>query len=392
MIKEKTIVEVAVFFIIGSLIFRFDNMLLLDRLFTMLALGASVFIPLFIKYNRALSNFIIPIVIIFAYVIILTYYNRIVDNGSILVVYLLKGGILIYLLGKYLPYKADTILVIISKVFLSFALLNLLQVLFAPNLMGMTDDGGRLYLIANNYNSFGGILMPGILASYVISAYDKKNSIICMSMLTITLITVIIVGSVTSIIGYATILLYIIMSKHCKSISKYASVLLIGIILAFFLLIISNGYSFLDKSSIMRALIDYSGKEITFSGRAYIWQYGIDIIKEHICYGIGYYQGGDWAESYIKAKHVHNTVLDILLCGGVALISFITFLLYKLYRRLRNINIISIKNGVVFISLVYLLMLQFEVYNYCLYIIFLFIVYISAFLTKTEDFRYSIHT
>ena len=139
-------------------------------------------------------------------------------------------------------------------------------------------------------------------------------------------------------------------------------------------------------------LIDYSGKEITFSGRAYIWQYGIDIIKEHVCYGIGYYQGGDWAESYIKAKHVHNSVLDILLCGGVTLISFIIFLLYKLYRRLRNINIISIKNGVVFISLVYLLMLQFEVYNYCLYIIFLFIVYISAFLTKTEDFRYSIHT
>lgn len=392
MIKEKTIVEVAVFCIIGSLIFRFDNMLLLDRLFTILALGTSVFIPLFIKYNRALSNFIIPIVIIFAYVIILTYYNRIVDNGSILIVYLLKSGILIYLLGKYLPYKADTILVIISKVFFSFALLNLLQILFAPNLMGMTADGKQLYLISSNYNQFGGILMPGILASYVISEYDKNHTVVCLAMLTITLITVIIAGSVTSIIGYAIILLYVLLAKHCKLISKYASVLLIGIILAFFLLIISNGYSLLDKNNIMKALIDYSGKEITFSGRAYIWQYGIDIIKEHIYSGIGYYQDGDWAESYIKATHVHNTVLDILLCGGFVLISFIIFLLYKLYKRLRNINIISIKNGVVFISLVYLLMLQFEVYNYCLYIIFLFIVYITVFLTKAEDIRYNLHT
>lgn len=125
-------------------------------------------------------------------------------------------------------------------------------------------------------------------------------------------------------------------------------------------------------------------KSFTFSNRTIIWKQAIELIKETYFTGNGYAIDNGFFVLGLEKWGAHNTILGILIAGGV--ISFVFFIILLLYMR-KNIHAcynIKLKNLMSLIILIYLLCgLTEEVQNtYNMYFIFSFIISHDKFVIK----------
>lgn len=373
MLKIRTILALVVFIIIASLIFRLDNIYVLDRFLTILSIVTILLIPVLVKFEKASLRFLLPMVIVYIYLICNTYIHNIVDNKSILIVFIIKSAAIVYALGRYVANKQQDALVIITNVYIVLLVANFIQLTLFPGILG-EDDGNELFLVANNYNSFGGIFAPGIIASYGLKKYDSKYGKLFWFVTILSFVSVLWVGSLTSIMGFGIILLYACFEK-IHFVQKYAPFILLIFIIFFFSSVVVGGETMFATSEVISTFLSGANKELTFSGRTLIWLKGIQQFLQAPLYGIGYYQLSDYAALSLGAKHVHNIMLDVLLSGGIVYLSIIIIFVCFLYRRLFVFMNQSCKRGVLFISLSYMLMMQFEVYNYCMITLFFYVIY-----------------
>lgn len=381
MIKERILVCIATFFIIGSVLFQFKNVQILDTLFTMTSLIIMALVPFWVNIKKKLLPFIFLLFIIYGYVLYRTFDSNVVNVGTILFVFLFKGVILTILLGKFKNDEMWRILLVLTDVFMCFTILNLIQILFFSALLGLNNESLEIYLLAVNYNSLGGILIVGILSSYILMFVNRKYSLKFWILIIISLITVLIVGSLTSIIGLLFVFIYALFYKICivrKCAFWGVIVLILGIL---FSIIIFTGTG-VESSDIIASFVTMTGKDLSFSGRTYIWKYALDKISDNPYWGVGYYQLSDWATCSIKAVHAHNILLDIVLCGGVCLLLVIVLCIIKTFKKIKHVISKHVYEGILFITLVYLLMMQFEVYNYFILFVFFFIIYCSRFIPQ----------
>lgn len=98
---------------------------------------------------------------------------------------------------------------------------------------------------------------------------------------------------------------------------------------------------FLTDRTILEPLVQLIGKDLTFSGRIYLWQYTIDQFWQRPILGHGYLDIGEtrqWTESLLPymtipelgviGSHCHNLWLETLYMGGiVGLVALVIFML-----------------------------------------------------------------
>lgn len=378
--KDRLITYIAVFIIIGSNIFRFDNLFLLDKLFTFLSLIIVLIVPFGLNIKRKMMPLLCALFFVFGLIIVNTFYHNIINNGSLLIVFLVKIIVVALLLGKYVE-RAVSVFEIISNIFLVILLLNVLQTLFFPGILG-TRDGNNLYLVGSNYNNFGGVYFIGVFASWILAKSDKKYRWLYWGQLFLSFLSVILMGSITSAVAFFIIILYSVLQKS-KIVQRLAPLLLIISVIIFLnFVVLKSNVAVLSGMDIINMFLGETGKDITFSGRLYIWDNAMQVIEQNPVLGVGYYQSGEWAELHLSAVNSHNAILDVLIVGGWTLLAFLVFLILKLYIKIYK----TIKSeyfwGIVFFSSVFLLMMQFEVYSYFIISLFVLLVYISRFCTK----------
>lgn len=382
MVKKRTILTLVVFIVIASLVFRLDNIYVLDRSLTLLSIVTILLIPILVKFEKASLGFLLPMAIVYMYLICNTYVHDIVDNKSILIVFIIKSAAVVYALGRYAVNSQQDALVIITNVYIVLIIANFIQLTMFPGILG-EDNGNELFLVANNYNSFGGIFAPGVIASYGLKQYDSKYSKSFWLVTILTFLTVLWVGSLTSTMGYGIILLYAIFEKS-NLVQKYASFALLIFIIFFFYYVVVRGQALFATNGFISNFLSGANKELTFSGRTLIWLKGLQQFLQAPQFGVGYYQLSDYAALSLGAKHVHNIILDILISGGITYLLIIVIFVSSLYRRVFVLMNKSCKRGVLFISLSYMLMMQFEVYNYCMITLFFYVIYQ---ITSIEQFK-----
>lgn len=215
---------------------------------------------------------------------------------------------------------------------------------------------------------------------YILLFYNilnsKKLNLVSISMIAICIISIYFSESSTSIVACCILVLYYLFSnfrifKKIINLIKAKTILII--MLLFFLLIvvfqIQNNFSYF--------IVNVLGKDLTFTGRTFIWNRAIELIIEN---PIGY----GWNETikdvpsilsyieYSEIGHAHNFILNLAFKSGVFAAFLYLIYLILISNKIDNMNNCKIKNIMKIGFAIYLILFTFESYpTNCICIIFI---------------------
>lgn len=322
----------------------------------------SFLISLFIaiKYKVLFCRFNVFLFVCFALLLLCSKLNG-VDTLPIYPIFIKIAGITFLFESyceKYLPY----LLKIFSVALIILLVLNALIMLFCPALMGVNKlNGNNLYLLSTNYNQFGGIFILSILYFAAYKLMTRQNTFSLLILILFSLGIVFYCGSVTSSISILILTLYYLFSKFNMVRRYFINIVFFLSILIFFFLVFPI-LDFLDVNVLSSVFSDL-GKDITFSGRVYIWEYTLAIIPFSPIWGYGYYDI-DWALNNIYGVMPHNTILQILLHGGFVYLLVMSIFVFLSFKKTCSIDNRKLRDMILISYVVIFLMMQFEFYNY----------------------------
>lgn len=268
----------------------------------------------------------------------------------------------------------------LTVVFSGFVIVNFFLVLLYPDGIWkhVSDVTGEIvgdYILGGNRNQMGSVLVVGYLTSTLYSLKTKRlrklNYIIMLS----ALISLLIGGSRTSILGMIGISLF----NYSKS-ERIHNMALLFMIIGYFVFQFVAVFLLTDFSSnhyISYFVEEVLGKDLTFSGRSGIWEQSTLLILLSPIWGYGLYDS-DFLMFNISTISPHNFILSILLKGGIcllicALILF-AFAIKQAYKYKTSMSLMLI-----FGLWILLFMSIMEVYSFILYVYLLSLLNYSKF-------------
>lgn len=283
-------------------------------------------------------NTLFAIIKIFCTIILLLKKNLKINTNDIVVLLFItiysianiyNGLGIVAVIERYLSWIVITFLIEVYmekdyKVFIGYTstilsclvIINFISILMNPvnyynnltrvHFLGFDNDNVPVLLLAVYFNIFNIML-------------NKKGKLAYLSIIT-AIISSILVWSANGIIGISMVMLYLlIIRKVWKKGSKVLNLkIYYSIALLFFVLVVllrvQDHLSFLIQ--------DILNRDLTFTGRTYIWDYAIESISNNKIFGIGIY---DFALrlSRTGVYHAHCTLLNITFEAGIlGLISY----------------------------------------------------------------------
>lgn len=283
-------------------------------------------------------NTLFAIIKIFCTIILLLKKNLKINTNDIVVLLFIaiysianiyNGLGIVAVIERYLSWIVITFLIEVYmkkdyKVFIGYTstilsclvIINFISILMNPvnyynnltrvHFLGFDNDNVPVLLLAVYFNIFNIML-------------NKKGKLVYLSIIT-AIISSILVWSANGIIGISMVMLYLlIIRKIWKKGSKVLNLkIYYSIALLFFVLVVllrvQDHLSFLIQ--------DILNRDLTFTGRTYIWDYAIESILNNKIFGIGIY---DFALrlSRTGVYHAHCTLLNITFEAGIlGLISY----------------------------------------------------------------------
>lgn len=283
-------------------------------------------------------NTLFAIIKIFCTIILLLKKNLKINTNDIVVLLFIaiysianiyNGLGIVAVIERYLSWIVITFLIEVYmkkdyKVFIGYTstilsclvIINFISILMNPvnyynnltrvHFLGFDNDNVPVLLLAVYFNIFNIML-------------NKKGKLVYLSII-IAIISSILVWSANGIIGISMVMLYLlIIRKIWKKGSKVLNLkIYYSIALLFFVLVVllrvQDHLSFLIQ--------DILNRDLTFTGRTYIWDYAIESISNNKIFGIGIY---DFALrlSRTGVYHAHCTLLNITFEAGIlGLISY----------------------------------------------------------------------
>lgn len=248
---------------------------------------------------------------------IITYFN----GGSIGIAY--KRLWLIPLLASIVDIFSKQMKILLKSLMLHFELciyINFLTVIFYPN--GFFSRANTAYdatmewfLGANN--NFVIWLFPAMCVVWLCKEYfgnDRR----CYLLFGVIILTELVNGSSTGLVGVILLFLCINFKTVKKIITPIRSVVLAVIL--FVVIVINRSYYFLEP-----IIVGILGKDMTFTYRIYIWDNAIKAIGEKPLVGYGLLNNEDVVSMLGNAGnmilrgavHCHCQILQIIFQGGI---------------------------------------------------------------------------
>lgn len=293
-----------------------------------------------IKYVRDFTQYLLFCLGIFVSLFISTVFNQqsllngLINNwGTILMILLLivisineNGmGHLIYCYSNVL-----NVLVIMNAVSIVY---------FPEGIAGSTRD---VWILGND-NMMILYILPSIVLMVIRFSLseEKLTDKIIQSMTIISSIyTIYIRWSATSVVIMTFILFSLLLFKMdfiYDVVKKFGTN--IYLIFASFLFLSIVVYQFQERFA--NIIVDILGKDLTFTGRTYIWARAIQMLKNSWFFGNGFNMQVDgvtnmlsYVSSYVNIGHAHNYFLDIWLRGGIFAFIFFIITLFLVFKNL----------------------------------------------------------
>ena len=253
-------------------------------------------------------------------------------------------------------------------------IINFITILAHPVGLYMNDTGYIENWFLGYKNSHILYFLPYILVSFLNSYIDYgKLKIHNIVMFIVIIMSTFLVNNSTAIIGLSIIALFLIFNKFIKKNDFFNSYTYLIIFIALFIFIVmlrfQEIFSFL--------IVDILNKDITFTGRIYVWDKAINYILEKPILGYG---NVSFQYSTIVFS-THNMILGIFhKVGALGAAIFLKFII-KICQKLNKTKGELISKFISIILLTYFIMMTTEYYNFE-YIIYIFIIayYVDEFI------------
>lgn len=187
------------------------------------------------------------------------------------------------------------------------------------------------YLLGNNYNQIGCRLIVALIANSVCMNYGRLWKVNHVLLLIVSIATLAMVGSMTSLSMVSLYAVYcLVPSSHLRNIGLHG---LFVLFLFFQIFVVFNGKG-LENSDLARYIIeDVLHKDITFTGRTFMWDSAMNSISGSPIWGWGLVDQ-QWYMSRMSsfAFGPHDFILAILINGGLLLLGLYIAICYASYK------------------------------------------------------------
>lgn len=203
--------------------------------------------------------------------------------------------------------------------------LNLLLMVVKPN--GLS--GGTLRI---NFLGMDNLAVPVVLCGFAVMLYHdmkyKRSRWLFVTDSLVCITSIIMLWSGTGLIGCAVFVAVAIGMKLIPRFINYRTTMA-GVAVAFFMIVIANS---VERSA---SLLDFLGKDMTFTGRTYIWAATIKAILSKPLLGYGIQESEALVYNYFThdMRQAHNEFLQTTMHGGlIALALFLVLILIAMRR------------------------------------------------------------
>lgn len=301
--------------LVSTMMYAFER----TRSIGLAALVVTLAIPLFYfttNLNRVKVTKLMAVWVIYIFYGVL---NLIYNFSNFGVSVFLKHSILLFFVVVLSQYKiSDSSLYKVSKYFTNLYILILIFVVLNELFFSVEWITQFLYKMAIMCTYFS-IIRTGKVYKY---------SFLTIAVLSITSTR----SAILSILLFLLIYNWLEVIKKSKRVYKFTFI--IGIILLVGLPIL---YSQLQYSNLGILLNEYSRELFSknfFSGRQYIWEYTLSLIRDQLIFGYGY--SNDVLLGLGITASTHNLYLSLLLQGGIILLMIFIMFMYQIWIKYFN--------------------------------------------------------
>ncbi|USL25725.1 O-antigen ligase family protein [Priestia megaterium] len=270
---------------------------------TIVSFFASIIV--FLKMNKKLDSLDILLACYFTFTILISFIRGTLSFGvfySIISLY----GIILFL--KFC-LKANVFATMYSLywLYVSVAIVNFLSMLMHSS--SLEND----FYFLGGKNVIQMTILPTIFIIFIYSYLVKKK----LTKLNLTLIIICLISMQLSKSGTAlviTLLIIIFFFIYKKNIISFGHYLFVYTVLFFSIVIFR-----IQEKAFNSFISGYLDKEVTFTGRTYLWDIALNKIRDSWLVGYGRGNSVISSNSYMLSNHlneVHNGVLELLLSIG----------------------------------------------------------------------------
>ncbi|HDR7703262.1 MULTISPECIES: O-antigen ligase family protein [Bacillus] len=227
----------------------------------------------------------------------------------------------------YISYAMKESKEFFSGVYYLFSVIIILN--FLTIIMGgvtIDNNGFPVYLLGGK-NAITMTVLPAIPITFIYSyIMYKKLKVFPLIVIILSIVSIYLSASGTGIVvAIVTTLFLVVNKRYFPSLKNY---LLIYVIL-FFSIVVFRLQEFLFGDFIINVL----HKDITFTGRTYVWDLIFNTIQDS--YFIGFGRGNNIInQHFINLYEAHNGLLEILMYSGIFGISFFIIILIMVAKNL----------------------------------------------------------
>lgn len=358
--SKKSIIYLFLFLALFILLFNNNNCHLSGTFSTINTVFSLVITCIIIFYyiiNGKYSKICVCFLLYLAFELLSCYLGKYSNVKNLVTIYYPIIGVFL-LLDIMLQKNPKFTILSLEKIFFLLILINFITLIIFPN--GLYSDvvySNNWFLLYDNIHIF--IYMPGLLVSEIASNYKKtKLNIIYIIMFLLVSYSVLYCFSATSVVAYLLYVVYIVFKNRINKLKiMNAITYFIVFLFIFFFIVVLRFQNVFEP-----LIVDYLHKDLTFTGRTYIWDQVTQYIKEKPVLGYGIENSKIFARKIggETFAHAHNTVYDILYKGGIvsllAFMSIVICTIRKLYKNRDN----SIAKLTAFVLFTIFVMINFE--------------------------------
>ena len=250
----------------------------------------------------------------------------------------LGSSIVVYVAAKYFVRNPQQLFPFFSILFGIVATLSLLAVFFLPTTGQQYYQWEEVYRwrgITSNPNSLGIICMMTVWANTAafMNAATMKVRILNIFFIVVAVFCLIGAESRTSqILSVLSVIIMILVNSISKDTNTGKAKKLM--LLAYFLVIATVAIMiFFSDALVPEKATDAMGRDTNLSGRTYVWEDAMTMIKIHPLTGWGF-DNHKAAFSYLENPfgHYHNGYLDVTVKGGLIGLVLFMALLVRIFR------------------------------------------------------------
>lgn len=211
---------------------------------------------------------------------------------------------------------------------------NLLIMIIFPDWMFAAKDTFDSYLLGGNYNQIGGRLIFALVLSLLCTIFHKLWMVNFVIMAIVSVVTLAMVGSMTSL---SCILLFLVFCMiPSEKLQKACCISFFLFYLMFQTVVVFSGEGLHNNEMAVYIIEDVLGKDVTFTHRTQLWDAAGRKFAESPFIGYGFVDS-EWFLSEMDSFAIgpHNFIYNVLLNGGLTLISLFLLMLVIILRRIR---------------------------------------------------------